>query len=362
MSNLIGTHIYYLVTIYDELGNYSYFVWANDTSGNYAISPQRIFQAFPEGANLPPIHGDPTLISNLLTNTTEEDLICFNGTTFDPDVDSFTFTYNWLKNGQSIYEVLMPFNTQNPAYIKDYSNKGNHGTLVGPTWSSNGVIGGCYFYGGASDYISIPLPNVFYDIPNNDFTISIWFNATDISEDNSVALTASLDNSNFIKIFLQGTEIHAGIVWEEGKDQKKTAVRTENLNSNTWYHIAVTWEAYEKEITIYCNGIPYYLAGYREFAMGVGDGLFEIGHGSASSKFWDGYIDELQVYSHALSDKQIFQIYLCQKNGYSEKMVFVSEETSIYDIWQCIVTANDGYQDGAAKESNILEVLEYVGD
>ena len=39
----------------------------------------------------------------------------------------------------------------------------------------------------------------------------------------------------------------------------------------------------------------------------------------------------------------------------------VSEETSLGDIWQCIVTPNDGVQDDIPVYSNILRIVNYPG-
>ena len=251
----------------------------------------------------------------------------------------------------------MPFNTEDNNTCKDYSGNGLDGTLKGATWTSEGIIGGAYYFGGSSEYLSTDLPPVFYDIPNNDFTVSIWVKSDDITADNAVVLMASEDNNNFIKIFLQGEEIHVGVC----DDGTKDAVRTENLTSDVWYHIAGVWDASENSILVYCNGELYTEAGERNFALGAGVGLLEVGHGTASSKFWDGYMDELEVYDQILSQEQIYQIYLSTKDGYYDRRVIVAEETCIGDSWQCIVTPNDAAQDGIPVHSNILSIVNYLG-
>jgi hypothetical protein len=201
------------------------------------------------------------------------------------------------------------------------------------------------------------LPYVFYDIPNNDFTVSLWLKSEDITLDQAVVLMASKDNNNFIKMFLKGTEIHAGVCVDGIKD----AVRTENLSSNTWYHIGVVWDANGGTIKIYCNGTEYTLPGYREFALGSGTELLEIGHGTASSKFWEGNMDELEIYNKALSREQIYQIYFTTKDGDYSRRVAVAEETTVNERWQCVVTPNDGTQDDEPVESNIIRIINYAG-
>jgi len=72
-------------------------------------------------------------------------------------------------------------------------------------------------------------------------------------------------------------------------------------------------------------------------------------------------MDDAQVYDRVLSGDQIYQIYLSTKDGDSDERVIVSEETSLGDIWQCIVTPNDGAQDGTPVASNFLKIIEYGG-
>lgn len=298
----------------------------------------------------------PVLISSLKTNTPDEDLICYSYPV-KPEINATTYIYNWRLNGVTLLDLNMPFNTENNASSKDYSGYGNDGTLNGVTWYPSGIIGGCCYFGGSSEYITMGLPNVFSDIPNNDFTISIWLKSADITADNAVVLMASEDNNNFVKIFLYGSEVHVGVCDEGIKD----AVRTENLSSNEWYHIATVWDASENLITVYCNGEPFILEGERNFALGSGVNLLEIGHGTASSKFWDGYIDELEVYNKALTEEQIYQIYFSTKDGDYSRRVIVSEETRVGDYWQAIVTPNDVVLDDAAVPSNILRIVNYPG-
>ena len=319
-------------------------------------SEQEVFTWTPCGSSSGWPSDSPILISSLRTNTVDEDLICYSYPVV-PDVNATTYIYNWKLNSVSLTDLNMPFNTEDNVSCTDYSGYALHGTLNGVLWTPNGTIGGCYHFGGSSEYITMGLPNVFYDIPNDDFTISLWVRSDDITADNAVVLMASEDVNNFVKIFLQGSEIHVGVC----DDGIKDAVRTENLYSNVWYHIVGVWDASEDRILVYCNGNASTEAGERNFALGCQPGLLEIGHGTASSKFWDGYMDELIVYNKALSAEQIYQIYFTTKDGDWTRRVMVSEETSVGNYWQCIVTPNDGTQDDNPVASNILQIVNYPG-
>jgi len=296
------------------------------------------------------------LISSLYTDTTDEDLICFNNT-IEPNITAKTFIYNWLVDGESFCEVYLPFDTSNNNTAKDYSNNNNNGTVVGPIWNSQGVVGGCYFFDGSSDYINGPITDVLGNVEYNDFSVSLWLKSSDITAEWKVLMEARYDNKNFVRIFQQGNEIHFGIT----EDGTKYVIRTDNLTSNTWYHITGVWDASEKLPHIYVDGVESNKTGNRNFPFGAHDG-FNIGHGtSGSGGFWYGYVDEFQIFDRALSNEQIYQIYISTKDGESDKSVMVAEETIQGETWQCIVTPNDSSQDDTAVESNTLQITSYGG-
>ena len=81
---------------------------------------------------------------------------------------------------------------------------------------------------------------------------------------------------------------------------------------------------------------------------------------SGESNF-SGCIDEVKIYPRALSAEQIYQNYLCTKDGNSTRSVIVSEELRLDDSWKCLVTPNDGVQDDVVTESNILNIINYGG-
>jgi hypothetical protein len=320
-------------------------------------SQQELFSGILNGPVAPINPYSPILISSLRDDSPDEDLICYSYPVM-PDInDTTTYIYNWKLNGVPLCDLNMPFDTENNDTSKDYSGHGLDGALTdGVIWTADGTVGGAVYLSGSSEYISISLPNVFYDMPNNDFTISIWVKSDDISVDDAVVLMASKDNDNFVKIFSQGNEIHIGTCI----DGIQEAVRTEDLLSNDWYHIVIVWDASDETRLVYCNGQQYTLDGDRT-SLGSGKCLLEVGHGTASSKFWKGYLDELEVYTRALTRDQIYQMYLTTKDGNYDKRIFVSEETSVGDIWQCIVTPNNQTQDGTPVPSNTLRIVNYPG-
>jgi hypothetical protein len=87
--------------------------------------------------------------------------------------------------------------------------------------------------------------------------------------------------------------------------------------------------------------------------------IMGIPHGGENN--FTGVIDEVRIYSRVLSSEQLYQNYLCTKDGNSTRSVLVSEEIHLDESWKCLVTPNDGAQDDVVTESNILTIINYGG-
>ncbi|MBE3137780.1 MAG: type IV pilin [Thermoplasmata archaeon] len=74
-----------------------------------------------------------------------------------------------------------------------------------------------------------------------------------------------------------------------------------------------------------------------------------------------GIIDEFHIYNRVLSPEQIYQNYLCTKDGYSNTSVIVSEETANNNIWRCFVTPNNSDKDDFVFGSETLLIRPYQG-
>jgi hypothetical protein len=74
-----------------------------------------------------------------------------------------------------------------------------------------------------------------------------------------------------------------------------------------------------------------------------------------------GTIDEVKIYARALSPEQLYQNYLCTKDGDTSCSVIVSEELLLDETWMCVVTPNDGLYDDTYTASNILYIISYGG-
>jgi len=355
----IGDCVYPLENIgYHHLNTENDQVQISIFSFNQDGSEQMIFDGILSGKFVKYIPNTPMLISSLRTDTSDEDLICYSDT-INPDINQTTYIYNWLVNGNPIAEVIMPFNTNSNNMTKDYSSNGLDGYVRDCVWEENGVVGGCYFFGGSKEYISIEvnLPPSFNDIAHNDFTISIWVKSNFMYEDNKIIFEIRKDTKNYVRLFQQDGRFCFGVC----TDTMKKSVVTESVLSDIWYHVSTVWNADEEYLAIYLNGTCSTERGDTSFSCGSHTGL-SLGHGnSGSGGYWYGWLDELEVYNYILSDDQICQTFISQKDGDTSERVFVSSETTIGQIWQVLVTPNDSIRDGTTVASNTLKIINYSG-
>lgn len=324
-----------------------------DTTSNTVLLQGNLRRGETSWIGAPP----PILVSSLRTDTVDEDLICYALPV--QGFDAHTFIYNWKKNGASITQLLMPFDTQSLSSTHDYSGNGYNGNVYGATWINNGVVGGSYYFDGVNDHISIPLPQVFDNISLNNFTISMWVKSDDLTTNTSVekcVLEAYYDENNFVQIFQYESSIHFGVC----VDGDKKAVKTPSLQENTWYHIVASWNALYDSPVIYVDAEASTSGGSRDY-QGGDDRCLSLGQKTDGNNSFMGYIDELCIYPYLRSQEQIYQDYLDTKDGSTDHRTIVARETSLGEVWSCTLTPNDSTQDGETIDSEDITIVSYPG-
>ena len=94
--------------------------------------------------------------------------------------------------------------------------------------------------------------------------------------------------------------------------------------------------------------------------MGIDD-LEITGVRLAGEINFTGTIDEVKIYPRVLTPEQLYQNYLCTKDGCTTSSVIVSEEIRLDEIWKCLVTPNDGMYDDVIADQIFLFIVNYGG-
>ncbi len=186
----------------------------------------------------------PMLISSLRTDTSDEDLICYNES-ITPAINARTYIYNWSVNNNPIVDILLPFDTNSSDVAKDYSGNTHDGTIYGASWMEEGVVGGCYAFDGIDDYMEIPY--CYSADVIDELTIEAWINTS-----GSSGTIASFERENYWELALQG----GNIVWSTaaGVDSVDTT-SVISIDAESWHHIAATYDSSSGESAIYIDGV-----------------------------------------------------------------------------------------------------------
>jgi hypothetical protein len=171
-------------------------------------------------------------------------------------------------------------------------------------------VGYAFSLNGVNQYISVP-DNQAWTFGTNAFTIELWANtASTVNNQALIAYDAGGGlqnkwifwlNQNSLQFHINGPQVGANYITSS----------TIGINTNQWYHIALTRQG---------NSFIYYLNGSSlstsssSVSIPMASTLLTMGQAEGGF-FFDGMLDEIQIYSRALSASEIQAIYLAGTNG-----------------------------------------------
>ena len=324
-------------TGHDYSGNVRFRIslTVTDSSG---ISTTTSVVIWPEKVNLT-FHTAPeglTVFINGLAETTpfvQDELVGFNDTVEGRDQAfggaNYTFG-SWSDGGAQSHTIVVPatdqsytatFNASTPAPVAAYgfnegsgttltdsSGHGLNGTVSGATWTTAGKYGGALSFNGSSNYVD--LGNATPWALTGSATWSAWVYATGTPADDGQIISKSGGASGTVGWQLKtspdtGPHTFAVSVSGDGStpvQRYSTTVR----QLNTWYYVAGVYDAVAQTLHIYVNGVldDGVLRGVVPSAQFNPAVNTAIGRRTGGFYF-QGRIDDVRVYSTALSQAQI---------------------------------------------------------
>jgi hypothetical protein len=200
------------------------------------------------------------------------------------------------------------FDEGNGLKAGDLTSKSGSGTLNGGAKWVPGKIGNAISLDGKDGYVEISLPEIFNKIPENSFTITYWLNGKDIAGSGTTwtrIIEARNDNTNYLQFVIQINNGELGInLMSEGNE--KTFIVNTPILDGTWYYVTGTWEAKQKTLKLYLNGILQTGVGTTPASPGDKKTL-NIGRRSdgTAETYFEGIIDEFAILSKALNEDEI---------------------------------------------------------
>jgi len=201
----------------------------------------------------------------------------------------------------------------NETTVQDLSIHGNDGAVFGnPLWVS-GFSGGAYFFDGDGDYIDAGTGSSL-DVGFGS-TISAWVKKKGSGKIKVIAstdlfasglpyygITLRLEQDNRVRALFG----NGGIAGPMSRNDK---TGTTVLQDDVWYHIVAVIRGYN-DMDIYVNGVNDG-GTYEGFATSIAyrASSAKIGFSGEAGSYFNGTIDEVRIYSRALSQLEIQNMY-----------------------------------------------------
>lgn len=265
---------------------------------------------------------DTSIINGVATSTQSSGLLYGIGTRATYD-GTYRFLDINISSGGSVtlYEdqvekkkYTTPFvNGTRAGIVRDQSTQGNDAPLAlanTPKWVEGGMVGkGCYEFAGNGKHIDTG--NKFNFKKTDSFTVGFWINPEDHSSGAAAAggvigkghwfdntWDVFIYNANFLRFECSGNATRNGI----------TGVNSPILPLHQWSHFVVTYDS--GSITGYLNGQVIGTTTY----FGTGDfsnnNNVMIGMRPGDvSRTLKGQIDDVRIYTTALSDDEVKELY-----------------------------------------------------
>jgi hypothetical protein len=197
----------------------------------------------------------------------------------------------------------------------DISGNELHGTIVGEPAFVEGQVGMALELDGVDDYVDIGNPSLL-DFGTGDFTISAWINMTAIERGTVYAKGG--DNSGGIRYTLamgEGNDNKMTLTTDDDSN-KRQAMGGTVVNDGVWHHVVGMRSG---------NTSFVYVDGYKDGTIDLPEGYDLSGTSQANAligaitdardttgatleKFFAGLIDEVAIYSRALSTGEILYL------------------------------------------------------
>jgi len=185
---------------------------------------------------------------------------------------------------------------------KDSSENGNDGTLKSdPKWVDGKFGKGLEFDFGAANYVIAPIPH------SNSITVVLWAKYKSLPTANSGLFHAQETEdpggapaTKKVGIWLENSKLLWGrLIQPDGTTMNFP--KNESLESDKWYHIALTADENSKKGNLWVDGESVSEVTYNGK---LGDFAFaKIGR--QGTETWSGVIDEVAVFNQALSKEDI---------------------------------------------------------
>ncbi|MFA5729995.1 MAG: LamG-like jellyroll fold domain-containing protein [Candidatus Paceibacterota bacterium] len=180
--------------------------------------------------------------------------------------------------------------------------------------SSNCVSGTCLNFDGTNDYVGTNIQSSAFNL--SDQTISLWFNARDLSKSEMVLYKNIVAGKNWT--------LYRNSPWTSGNlGWLYYYIKTDDTTANilpilsysiqTWYHVVLTTNSVG-EWSVYSNGVLRQSGQATTFKNWLVSTEYVYMAGTGSASYFNGLIDDVRIYNAVIPISQIQEQYYAGLN------------------------------------------------
>lgn len=209
-----------------------------------------------------------------------------------------------LESGLGLYYA---FDEGTGSTVNDLSSNIYDGT-TNVTWTAGRIEGAGYFDGSANVSDSDSAPEAIDFIDGEDFTMAGWFNRDTFTSDDTIIARrggTSAANNGYI-LYIDDATDKLTFEVSDGTDEYQLESAS-TFTSTGWHHFTLTWDDAVGAI-MYVDGLAEAATATGTFSnigsISTGSGL-RVGSNSVASMYYNGWIDEIRVYTWNLSAEDV---------------------------------------------------------
>jgi fibronectin type 3 domain-containing protein len=190
------------------------------------------------------------------------------------------------------------FDEGSGAAVTDASGNNHFGTISGATWTTTGKYGGALSFNGTNASVDLGALGTFYQA---GFTLEAWVQKQSATKNDVTVLgTWTATQGGGPMIWVDHIATHYQLTMNQGMSNYLDS--GQNPVAAVWQHLAVTFNG--TTARFYIDGVE---VANRAVSVGIGaSNSWRIGaYGSTPGGFFDGLIDEVRIYSRALSATEV---------------------------------------------------------
>ena len=220
-------------------------------------------------------------------------------------------------------------------------------TNRGATANNSGKIGSCYSFD-TGKYLTVTRPAAV----TKEISYSCWVNITSWNSTTYDCILSIATGSSWYSSIATLCRNGSGtnLTWNIADGSSRSYVNSKtSLSLNTWYHVACTYDG--AKLRIYINGVEDSSAS-TSLTPNYGSANLYIGSWSGDNYNLKGCLNDVRVYDHCLSAKEVKEISKELCLHYKLADPYIESTTNLYSGWStnCYNGATNKYNYGTSTD------------